>query len=130
MFESNRAAVFLERPDGKITSVVSRGLSSEYLASVQAMPVRRLLADAVAAGHPVFSVGYRDDPRGAEMRAAVVQEGFDTICSAPLLDGDSVLGQLNIYHDRPHRWSEAELETVEDRPRSASPSGPPRTTSG
>ena len=113
MFEGDRAAVFLESPDGKITSVVSRGLSSEYLASVQAMPVRRLLADAVAAGHPVFSVGYGDDPRGAEMRAAVVQEGFDTICSAPLLDGDSVLGQLNVYHDRPHRWSEAELETVE-----------------
>ena len=113
MFEGDRAAVFLERPDGKITSVVSRGLSSEYLASVQAMPVRRLLADAVAAGHPVFSVGYRDDTRGAEMRAAVVQEGFDTLCSAPLLDGDSVLGQLNIYHDRPHRWSEAELDTVE-----------------
>jgi diguanylate cyclase (GGDEF)-like protein/excisionase family DNA binding protein len=113
LFEGDRAAVFLERPDGQITAVVSRGLSNEYLNSVRALPARTLLAAAVAAGRPLFSVGYRDDPRGAEMRAAVVQEGFDTLCSAPLLDGGSVLGQLNVYHDRPHRWTEAELETVE-----------------
>ena len=42
---------------------------------------------AVAARRPLFAVGYRDDPRGRRVRAAVVQEGFDTICTAPLFDG-------------------------------------------
>ena len=57
-------------------------------------------------------MGYADDPRGSDIRAAVVQEGFDTICTAPLMDGTEVLGLLNIYHDEPHLWSADELETV------------------
>ncbi len=42
----------------------------------------------------------------------MIQEGFDTLCIAPLLDGREVLGLLNIYHDRPHQWTSDELETV------------------
>lgn len=113
LFDGDRAAVFLQRPDGQITAEVSRGLSAEYLSSVREFPARSLPAAAVAAGRPLFSVGYRDDPRGADMRAAVVQEGFDTLCTAPLIDGGGVLGLLNIYHDQPHHWTESELETVE-----------------
>jgi diguanylate cyclase (GGDEF)-like protein len=67
----------------------------------------------VEAKRPLFSVGYRDDPRAARLRAAIVQEGFDTLCTAPLIEADRVVGLLNIYHDRPHAWSDAELETVE-----------------
>ena len=44
--------------------------------------------------------------------AAVVQEGYDTICTAPLLDGDHVLGLLNVYHDQRHEWTGDELETI------------------
>jgi len=113
LFEGDGAAVFLRRSDGQITTEVSRGLSAEYLNSVREIPARSLPAAAVAARRPLFSVGYRDDPRGADMRAAVVQEGFDTLCAAPLIDNAGVLGLLNIYHDRPHHWSESELETVE-----------------
>ena len=46
------------------------------------------------------------------IRAAVVQEGYDTICTAPLLDGDHVLGLLNVYHDQRHEWTEDELDTI------------------
>ncbi len=113
LLEGDRAAVFLQRPDGRITAEVSRGLSSEYLTSVRDGHAQYLRTAAMTAGRPLFSVGYRDDPRGAGMRAAVVQEGFDTLCTAPLMDGANVLGLLSIYHDRPHPWTEAELETVE-----------------
>ena len=113
LFEGDGAAVFLQRTDGQITAEVSRGLSTEYLNSVREFPARSLPAAAVAARRPLFSVGYRDDPRGADMRAAVVQEGFDTLCTAPLMDGETILGLLNVYHHRPHRWTDAELETVE-----------------
>jgi GAF domain-containing protein len=46
------------------------------------------------------------------MRAAVIQEGFDTICAAPFFDGDSLLGLLCVYHDRPHQWTQDELDTI------------------
>jgi diguanylate cyclase (GGDEF)-like protein len=112
LFNGDRAAVFLRGRDGRTTAEVSRGLSQRYLQSVIDVPSRSLPALAVAARRPMYSTRYRDDPRAVDVRASVVQEGFDTICSAPLLDGDEPLGLLNVYHDRPYDWSADELETM------------------
>ena len=112
LFEGDRGAVFMLRPDGQAVAEVSRGLSSAYLDSIRVLPARSLPSAAMAARRPLFSVGYHDDPRGEAVRAAVVQEGFDTLCTAPLLDGTDLLGMLNIYHDRPHHWTDDELDTV------------------
>ncbi len=112
LFEGDRAAVMLRQPDGQITAEVSRGLSASYLAAARDYPRNSLAAAAVAARRPLFSVGYRDDPRGAGVRAAVVQEGFDTMCTAPMMDGTELLGMLNVYHDVPHAWTPDELDTV------------------
>ncbi len=112
LFQGDRAAVFLRHADGQVIAEVSRGLSSGYLNSVRDFPSHSLPTAAIDAGHPLFSVGYRDDPRGVDVRAAVVQEGFDTLCTSPLRDGTTLLGLLNIYHDEPHPWTDAELETV------------------
>ena len=113
LFEGDGAAVFLQGPEGHLTAEVSRGLSSDYLGNIREVRPGSLPAAAVDARRPMFSVAYRDDPRAAHIRAAIVQEGFDTLCTAPLIEGDRVVGLLNIYHDRPHAWSDAELETVE-----------------
>ncbi len=112
LFEGDRGAVFLQQGDGQAIAEVSRGLSPAYLKSVRDFPARSLPAAAVAARRPLFSVDYRNDPRGEGVRAAVVQEGFDTLCTAPLLDGTELLGMLNIYHDQAHRWSADDLATV------------------
>jgi diguanylate cyclase (GGDEF)-like protein/excisionase family DNA binding protein len=112
LFDGDRAAVFLRKADGKVTAEVTRGLSAEYTSAVRDFPERSLPSAAIAARRPLYSTNYRDDPRGAGIRAAVVQEGYDTICTAPLLDGDEVLGLLNVYHDEPHDWSGDELETI------------------
>jgi diguanylate cyclase (GGDEF)-like protein/excisionase family DNA binding protein len=112
LFSGSRAAVFLRSPDGRTTAEVSRGLSQRYLQSVMDLPARSLPALAAASGRPLFSTRYRDDPRAEDVRATVVQEGFDTICTAPLMDGGELLGLLNIYHDQPHEWSLDELETM------------------
>ncbi len=112
LFEADRAAVFLRRPDGQVEAEVTRGLSSGYLSAARASTGPSLSAAAVAARRPLYSVGYRDDPRGFGVRAAVVQEGFDTICTAPLMDGTELLGLLNVYHDEPHTWTADELDTI------------------
>ncbi len=114
MFGADRAAVFLYQPDGSRSVVASRGLSAAYLAAVQPLSPGSLSTSAVAERRPLFSVGYRDDPRSAETRAQIVQEGYDTICIAPLFDGDEAapLGELNVYHDRQHPWTDNELDTI------------------
>ncbi len=112
LFEADRAAVFLRDASGYSVPEVSRGLSPEYLNSVRSLPARTLSTAAVAARRPLFAVGYANDPRGEPVRAAVVQEGYDTLCVAPLLDGAHLLGMLNVYHDQPHHWTEDELATV------------------
>ncbi len=112
LFNGDRAAVFLRSPDGRATAEVSRGLSSRYLDAVVDFPTRSLPSIAAAARRPLYATGYRNDPRAADVRAAVVQEGFDTLCTAPLLDHDELLGLLNVYHDSPHEWTTDELDTM------------------
>ena len=112
LFGGDRAAVFLRRPDGRVTAEVARGLSEAYLEAVRDFPAPSLPAEAAAARRPLFATHYRDDPRAAEVRSAVVQEGFDTICAAPLCDGADLLGLLIVYHDRPHAWTDEELATL------------------
>jgi diguanylate cyclase (GGDEF)-like protein/excisionase family DNA binding protein len=111
----DRALVLLYLPGGSRRAAASRGLSSSYLAALAAPTHRSLVSAAVTAGHPVFSVGLRDDPRAGEIRAAIVQEGFDTLCVAPLYDGPDrePTGSLNVYHDQPHQWTADELETMQ-----------------
>jgi diguanylate cyclase (GGDEF)-like protein/excisionase family DNA binding protein len=110
----DRASVLVYQPDGTRRAAASRGLSASYLSAIAPNTGLSLVSAAVAAGEPVFSVGFRDDPRAADIRAAVVQEGFDTLCVAPLFDGPDrePLGSLNVYHDQPHQWSSDELETM------------------
>jgi len=112
LFEGDRGAVFLRQPGGKVVAEVSRGLSSAFISAIRDFPKRSLPMAAIAARRPLFATRYRDDPRGLDVRAAVVQEGFDTLCTAPLMDGDQVLGLLNVYHDAPHSWTAQELQTI------------------
>ena len=113
LFGAERAAISLRDPHGEITAELSLGLSAGYVAAARDLQMPSLPAEAAAVLHPLFAVRYRDDPRAQASRAAVIQEGFDTLCAAPLLDGDSLLGLLTIYHDRPHAWDQEELQTLE-----------------
>ena len=112
LFGGDRAVVLLRRADGSITAERSRGLSDAYLAEVHDLVVPSLPAEAIDARRPLFATGYRDDPRSIRIRSAVVQEGFDTICAAPLHHGEELLGLLIVYHDHPHAWSGEELATI------------------
>jgi diguanylate cyclase (GGDEF)-like protein/excisionase family DNA binding protein len=114
LFSADRVAAFLFEEDGSRRMAASRGLSRSWIASVTSVEGATLGTAAIAARRPMFAVHYRDDPRVGDLRAAVVQEGFDSVCIAPLLDGDSPepLGILGAYHDVSHPWSADELDTM------------------
>jgi diguanylate cyclase (GGDEF)-like protein/excisionase family DNA binding protein len=112
LFVADRGAVYVFRPDGTAEPAAARKLSERFLAYVRDVPSPSLPALTIAQRRPLYSVGYADDPRGAGVRAAVIQEGFDTIGVAPLLTDDETLGVLALYHDEPHEWSEVDLQTL------------------
>src|SRR5207244_7724298 len=88
LFSADRVAAFLFEENGTRRMAASRGLSRAWIATVTADQGTTLASAAITARRPLFSVHYRDDPRSGTLRAAVIQEGFDTVCIAPLLDGD------------------------------------------
>src|SRR4029079_5221260 len=114
LFSADRVAALLFEESGMRRGAASRGLSRAWISAVTTVEGTTLGSAAIAARRPMFSVHYRDDPRSGALRAAVIQEGFDTVCIAPLLDGDKVqpLGILGVYHDAAHPWSDDELETM------------------
>jgi diguanylate cyclase (GGDEF)-like protein/excisionase family DNA binding protein len=114
LFSADRVAAFLFEEDGSRRMAASRGLSRAWIAAVTSTEGATLGSAAISARRPMFAVHYRDDPRAGHLRAAVIQEGFDTVCIAPLLDGDrqEPLGILGVYHDEAHPWSADELDTM------------------
>jgi diguanylate cyclase (GGDEF)-like protein/excisionase family DNA binding protein len=114
LFSADRMSVLLLEENGQKRMAASRGLSQAWTNAVSTVEGRTLGGAAIAARRPIFAVHYADDPRVGDLRAAVIQEGFDTACIAPLLDGDrpEPLGILGVYHDRPHPWTEDEIETM------------------
>jgi diguanylate cyclase (GGDEF)-like protein/excisionase family DNA binding protein len=112
LFAADRTRIAIRQSDGSVLAELSRGLSPAYLAAVRDAPSPSLASDSVYERRPLSVTAYRDDPRSRAFRAAVVQEGFDTICAAPLLDGEDAIGVLELCHDRPRPWLPAELETM------------------
>jgi diguanylate cyclase (GGDEF)-like protein/excisionase family DNA binding protein len=114
LFSADRAGAFLFEEDGSRRMAASRGLSQAWIAAVTSIEGATLGTSAIVARRPMFAVHYGDDPRVGPLRAAVIQEGFDTCCVAPLLDGDepAPLGIIGVYHDQPHPWTTDELDTM------------------
>ena len=133
LFSADRVAVLLFEEDGRRRMAASRGLSQAWTNAA----VRRSRAGRLGPGVRSPPGGRcspsttRDDPRAGDLRAAVIQEGFDTACIAPLLDGSRPEplghpGRLS-RHGAPLDRGRARDD---GRPRDAgraSPSRPPRT---
>lgn len=113
LFECDGGAVLLQRPDGQTIAEASRGLSATDLDGVRAMSGSAPGAAALATQRPSISVGRRHDDRSSGTPGQTVGEQFDSVCTAPLIDGGQVVGRLHLCHTRPHSWSEAELGMVE-----------------
>jgi diguanylate cyclase (GGDEF)-like protein/excisionase family DNA binding protein len=114
LFSADRVGAFLFEENGGRRMAASRGLSQTWINAVSSVEGQTLGVAAIAARRPMFATHYADDPRAGDLRAAIIQEGFDTGCVAPLLDADKpeALGILGVYHDQPHPWTDDELDTM------------------
>ena len=115
LFNGDRGAVFLRargRPAdrrGQPRPVARATSESVVDFPARSLPSRRRRRPPAAVRRPTTAT----TRAAGDVRAAVVQEGFDTICTAPLLRRrPSSLGLLNVYHDAPHDWTTDELDTM------------------
>ena len=113
LFGADRVAVVLRDNEGRVSSPGGTGFSDAFLEAARSLEIERLGVRDLPSRRPTVLVG-PDTPRsGSPIRAAAVQEGVDTLLSAPLVDGHEVHGMLYLAHDRPHRWRQVDLDSAE-----------------
>jgi len=113
LFGADRVAVVLRDAAGRVSSPGGTGFSEAFLTEARAIETLRNGSRDIPARRPQLMLG-PDAPRSTSpMRAAAIQEGVNTLLSAPLVDGHDLHGILYLAHDRPHRWRDMDLEGVE-----------------
>jgi len=103
-----RASILLFDKDDVMSFVASRGLSDEYCTAVT--------------GHSPWHAGDTNatpitiaDIRGAEiteeLRSTIIREGIGALGFVPLnSSGGEVIGKFMVYYDRPHEFTDTEIE--------------------
>ncbi|MDQ3491799.1 MAG: GAF domain-containing protein [Chloroflexota bacterium] len=113
LFDAQRSAVYLLRPDGRLQAHVTRDLSEAYVAAVTGMEQPFLGATVLGELRAVAIPDFAVDPRSAELRDAVLAEGYDTLAIAPLVADGEAIGTLALYHDRRREWDQDDLQVLE-----------------
>lgn len=113
LFRADHAALFAPNGDGSWHVQVTRNLSDGFAASVEHATKLPLLSAAFEERRVVSIANYPDDPRAAELRAVMRDEGINTVTVAPLRVDGEPLAVLVLYHDTPHVWSPDELALLE-----------------
>ena len=116
-------AVFLPDDSGRALTIVgSHGLSSDYIAKVNAeRPI--LLETSDDAEEAPTSVAFRTGevvvledieavPGIGPWGGVAHEQGYRALVSVPLRRGSSMVGALNGYHAAPHRFDHAEISLV------------------
>ena len=113
LFGADRVAVVLRDPEGRVSSPGGTGFSDAFLATVRDLEDARPGQHDIPARRPVLMLGPNAPRSSSPVRAAAVQEGVDTLLVVPLVDGHELHGVVYLAHDRPHRWRDGDLESVE-----------------
>ena len=106
-------SLFVYDPQARIYRVqATRGLSPGYAARVQLQPddERSPTMQALRERRPVQVADVEKAPVSAALRRRARQEGYRALLAIPLLTREAPPAALVLYHTRPHRFSEEEIE--------------------
>jgi PAS domain S-box-containing protein len=107
--DCQRASILLFDDSGVMRFVAWRGLSEEYRQAVEGhSPWVRSEKNP----RPVHFGDTGKADLSDDLRQTIVREGIGAVAFIPILDGDQLVGKFMAYYDRPHRFSEPELEVA------------------
>ncbi len=113
LFGADRVAVILRDAEGRISSPGGTGFSEAFLGAARELERTRAGLRDLPSRRPIPLLG-PDAPRSSSpVRAAAIQEGFESLLLVPLVDGQTLHGVFYLAHTRPHRWREGDLEAAE-----------------
>ena len=114
LFGSDRVAVVLRDPEGRVSSPGGVGFSARFLELARGLEEGRTARRDMPPRRPEILLGVGAGRGGSSaVRAAAVQDGVESLLVAPLVDGHDHVGMLYLGHDRAHRWREADLDAAE-----------------
>jgi PAS domain S-box-containing protein len=91
----------------------ARGLSENYIANSQTLPLERGgRAHAAAAGEPAVVENIAVDPSARSFGPLAEQENVRAFADLPLKVGEQVIGMLSVLFHHPHRFTESEHELL------------------
>lgn len=112
LFGADRAAVVLREARGPATEPAASGFSTAYVELARELEANREISGVLPGRRPAVLLGDGALVTDTPVRAAAVGEGLHTLVAAPLADTDGIVGMLHIGHERPHRWTRADLDAV------------------
>ncbi len=108
--ETRRASILLMDDDGVMRFKASRGLSADYQRAVEGhSPWTRDTLDP----QPICVENVANAPMEEELRRAIQQEGIGAMAFIPLTYQKRLLGKFMVYRERPHRFSESEVQLAQ-----------------
>jgi PAS domain S-box-containing protein len=103
---ADRASVLLYDEDDVLRFRAWRGLSNAYRAATDG---RSPWTPETVEPEPVLVADVAEAGFDEELERVVHDEGIAALAFVPLVHGGRLLGKFMLYHDTPHRWSDAEL---------------------
>jgi PAS domain S-box-containing protein len=111
---NQKAAIFLvDETNQQLQLATSYGLSADYIAQSQQMPIEaNQRSSAVATRQPLVVTDIQIDPRVEDYRSSAQVEGFRAFADMPLQNRGQSIGELTVYFTEPHQFSLAEMDLL------------------
>lgn len=104
-----RASILLFDPDGVMRFVAWRGLSDAYRGAVEGhSPWTKEQIDP----QPVYFENIAASDLSDELKETIAVEGIGAVAFIPIVENGQLVGKFMAYYDRPHQFSDPELEVA------------------
>jgi PAS domain S-box-containing protein len=106
----DRSSVLLFDPDAVMRFKASRNLSERYIRKVEGhSPWSRDEKNAV----PILIPDVSSEQGFEAYRATILEEGIRALAFIPIVSGQTLLGKFMVYFNKPHRFTEEEIQLAE-----------------
>jgi phosphoserine phosphatase RsbU/P len=111
VLRAKSCAIYLLDPDDKLVIREAHNLSKEFVEQVKLEVGDRWTGIAVSNRHWVSATGLKNDP-DFHFREHVEREGLESLLSAPLIAGASVLGAVTVWTEEAREFTQLDVHVL------------------